>query len=173
LGQHLSLFYYRRQGRPQDEVISRVWIGRKLNPIEADRVVRQGITAVLDLTCEFSEAPAFLATNYLNLPVLDLTAPTSEQLRKAATFIDEHSIRGEVYVHCKIGYSRSAAAVGAYLLKNWTARNAEEAVELIRRVRPSLVVRPEAFAALRGFQRGFSQETLKAEPRIGTTLKVG
>jgi protein-tyrosine phosphatase len=110
----------------------------------------------LDLTSEFSETRPFLSTNYLNLPVLDLTAPTQTQLEKAAEFIHEQSTRGKVYVHCKIGYSRSAAAVGAYLLKNGFANTVEEAARLIRHVRPSLIVRPEVVSALRRFQRSFS-----------------
>ena len=79
LGQYLSLLYYRRHGRAWDEVVPGVWIGRKLGRVEAQQAVARGITAVLDLTAEFSEAVPFLAGNYLNLPVLDLTAPTQIQ----------------------------------------------------------------------------------------------
>jgi membrane-associated phospholipid phosphatase len=165
LGQYLSLICYRRHCRAWDEVVPGVWIGRKLNRSEADRAVRQGITAVLDLTAEFSEASPFLTGNYLNLPVLDLTAPTPAQLEEAAAFIQEHSLRGKVYVHCKIGYSRSAAAVAAYLLKNGRAKTAGEAVHLIRRVRPSLIVRPEIFDALKKFQTGSSQPLRQSIPQ--------
>ncbi|MFQ5903137.1 MAG: dual specificity protein phosphatase family protein [Candidatus Binatia bacterium] len=160
LGQRLSLLYYRRQGRPWNEVAPGILIGQRLSRPEAQRAVSQGITAVLDLTSEFSETSPFLSTNYLNLPVLDLTAPTQTQLEKAAAFIQEQSTRGKVYVHCKIGYSRSAAAVGAYLLKNGLANTAEEAVKFIRGVRPLLIVRPEALGALHRFRRNFSQSTL-------------
>jgi len=57
-----------------------VWIGRKLNDREAANAVRQGVTAVLDLTAEFSEAKPFLALRYLNIPILDLTAPMQKRL---------------------------------------------------------------------------------------------
>jgi len=149
LGQQLSLLYYRRQCRSWDEVVPGVWIGRKLNHREAAEAVRRGVTAVLDLTAEFSEARPFLAAAYRNVPILDLTAPTSEQLRETTEFINEHALRGTVYVHCKIGYSRSAAVVGSYLIANGKAKTAEEAIALMRSVRPSLVVRQEAFTALR------------------------
>lgn len=165
LGQYLSLLYYRRHCRPWDQVLPGVWIGRKLSRAEADQAVSRGITAVLDLTAEFSEADPFLAGNYLNLPVLDLTAPTTTQLEEAAAFMQKHSLRGKAYVHCKIGYSRSAAAVGAYLLKNGRARTAEEAVRLIRRVRPSLIVRSEILDALRKFQIGSSQRLRQTNPQ--------
>ena len=65
-----------------------------------------------------------------------------------ADFIDEHSQNGIVYVHCKIGYSRSAAAVGAWLLKTGKISGVEGALALIRRARPSVVIRPEIISAL-------------------------
>ena len=151
LGQRLSLLYYRRQCRPWDEVVPGVWIGRQLNDAQAAEAVGQGVTAVLDLSVEFSEAAPFRALNYRHLPVLDLTAPTLDQLREAARFIDEQSPAGIVYVHCKIGYSRSAAAVGAYLFSRGAADTVEEVVTLLRKARPSIVIRPEALAALQQF----------------------
>jgi protein-tyrosine phosphatase/membrane-associated phospholipid phosphatase len=153
LGQKLSLVYYRRQCRAWDEVCPRVLLGRRLTDAEAAEAVRRGVTGVLDLTAEFSEAAPFLRTSYRHLPILDLTAPTIDQLREAAEFIAAEASRGTVYVHCKIGYSRSAAAVGAYLLASGQAATAEEAVERLHRARPAIIVRPEAMAALRAFAR--------------------
>ena len=71
-------------------------------------------------------------STYRNLPILDLTAPTQDQLREAVAFIAEESAQGTVYVHCKIGYSRSAAVVGAYLLASGQAATVEEAIALLR-----------------------------------------
>ena len=48
-------------------------------------------------------APAFVTRRYLDLPILDLTAPPDAALRQAVQFIREESARGKVYVHCKIG----------------------------------------------------------------------
>ncbi len=56
LGQQLSLLYYRRQCRPWDEAAPGVLIGRQLTDAEAAEAIRTGVTAVLDLTGEFSEA---------------------------------------------------------------------------------------------------------------------
>jgi protein-tyrosine phosphatase len=149
LGQYLSVLYYRRRGNAWDEVAPGLLVGGVLSAAEADEVVRRGVTAVLDLTAEFSESAALLARRYRNLPVLDLTAPTPDQMREAAEFIAEESARGVVYVHCKLGYSRSAAAACAYLLATGQAPCAEEAVARLRRARPSVIVRGEALRALR------------------------
>jgi protein-tyrosine phosphatase/membrane-associated phospholipid phosphatase len=153
-GQQLSLLYYRSHASPWNEVVPRVWMGRRLTRSEAAQAIAQGATAVLDLTGEFSEAGSLLSLNYLNLPVLDLTAPTPVQLRAALDFINAHRRAGAVLVHCKIGYSRSAAVIGCWLLDTGRAATPEEAVARMRDARPGLVVRREAWRALREFPRG-------------------
>ncbi|MEY2488730.1 MAG: hypothetical protein QOC70_672 [Verrucomicrobiota bacterium] len=157
LGQQLSLLYYRRQCRPWDKVTSEVWIGRTLNDREATEATRLGVTAVLDLTAEFSEAKPFRTLIYRNTPILDLTAPSTDQLREMATFIDHESRKGVVYIHCKIGYSRTAAAAAAYLLQTGKSASVTEAIALLRQVRPAIVVRPEVVSALSEFARSLPQ----------------
>ncbi len=166
-GQYLSLLYYKRQARSWDEVAPGLRIGRVLNDREAAQSVHDGVTAVLDVTAEFSEAKQFLAARYLNIPVLDLTAPTPEQLASATDFIVNELKTGKVYVHCKIGYSRSAAIVGAYLMSAGVVRSAEEAVAYMRRARPSLIVRPEVLHVLKRFE----QEKTAAGVSPGTTAQ--
>jgi protein-tyrosine phosphatase len=153
LGQQLSLLYYRRQCRPWDKVTPEVWIGRMLNQRDAEAAARLGVTAVLDLTAEFSEAPAFRALTYRNIPILDLTAPSVDQLQEMAAFIDSESRQGIVYIHCKVGYSRTAAAAAAYLLEAGRATSVTEAIALLGQVRPAIVVRPEVISALSEFAR--------------------
>lgn len=153
VGQHLSLVYYRRKCRAWDEVTPGVLIGRVLSNKEAKVAIDQGATAVLDLTAEFSEPVTFRTVKYRNIPILDLTAPAPSQLKEAVKFISEESNSGTVYVHCKIGYSRSAAVVGAYLIASGEVNSAEEGVEKLRKVRPAIVIRLEAMEALREFEK--------------------
>jgi protein-tyrosine phosphatase/membrane-associated phospholipid phosphatase len=153
LGQYLSLLYYRRQCRLWDEVAPRIWIGGKLGRRAANDALRAGVTAVLDLSSEFSEAQPFRAINYRNIPILDLTAPTQAQLSQMADYIDNQSRSGIVYVHCKIGYSRSAAAIAAYLLASGKANSAADAFAIIRAARPSIVIRREIIVALSEFEQ--------------------
>lgn len=151
LGQQLSWRYYQRQCRPWDKVTPQVWIGRMLNQREAVAATRRGVTAVLDLTAEFSESKAFRALSYHNIPILDLTAPSTAQLQEMAAFIDDESCEGVVYIHCKIGYSRTATAAAAYLLQTGKVDSVSEAIAFLRHVRPAMVVRPEVVAALSQF----------------------
>lgn len=76
---------------------------------------------------------------------------SSAQLDRAVAFIVEQPKRGIVYVHCKIGYSRSAAVVGAYLLDSGMCKTADEAIAHLKSVRPAIVIRPEVEGAIRGF----------------------
>lgn len=154
VGQYLSLVYYRCRCRAWDQVSPGVLVGCVLTRAEARALIQQGVTAVVDLTAEFSESAPLRATRYLNLPILDLTAPTQEQLRQAAAFIEAEAATGCVYVHCKIGYSRSAAVVGAYLLTRQPGIEVTAVVDRLRKVRPTIVVRPEAMKALHLFARG-------------------
>ncbi len=151
VGQYFSLLYYRSQCRPWDDVTPRIWIGGKLGSRSANKALRAGVASVLDLSAEFSEAKLFRKINYRNIPILDLTAPTQAQLADMGEFIGNHSRNGTVYVHCKIGYSRSAAAVAAYLIMSGKANTADEAFAIIRRVRPSVVIRPEVISGLSEF----------------------
>jgi protein-tyrosine phosphatase/membrane-associated phospholipid phosphatase len=151
LGQEISRLCYRRQCRAWNELTPRVWMGGVLSEKEAAAAIRQGVTAVVDLTAEFSEPAPFRSVIYKNIPVLDLTAPTVNQLEKMAAFIEEQARSGVVYVHCKIGYSRTAAAAAAYLRRAGTVRTVSEAIDLLRRARPTMVVRPEVMTALHAF----------------------
>jgi protein-tyrosine phosphatase len=85
------------------------------------------------------------------MPILDLTAPNAAQLQAAVEFISQQAVHGIVCVHCKVGYSRSAAVVGAYLLALGQAKTVDQAIAVLRNSRPTIVIRPEALAALNSF----------------------
>jgi protein-tyrosine phosphatase len=168
LGQELSRLYYRRQGRAWNELMPRVWIGGVLSEKEAAECVRRGVTAVLDLTAEFSESAVFRSMTYKNIPILDLTAPTVDQLEEMAAFIEEQAEAGIVYAHCKIGYSRTAAAAAAYLLRTGTVRTVSEAIDVLRKTRPNIVVRSEVMAALNQYASArFRRLSFRTEPIPG------
>ena len=150
--QWLSWIYYRGKSARWSEVTPQVWIGALPTPKIARDAIAAGVTAVLDLTVEFSEAEPFLKTRHLNLPVLDLTAPTRHQLGEAVRFIEAESARGIVFIHCKAGYSRSAGAVGAWMLGSGRWRAVDEVIAHLKSVREGIVIRPEIRMALRDFQ---------------------
>ena len=143
LGQELSLLWYSHQCHPWDEIHKGIFVGRVLAGEEAAKAKAAGVKAVIDLTGEFSENEIFLKLPYLNLQVLDLTAPSSEQVAEAIAFIDKHRPEGAIYIHCKIGYSRSAAIAGAWLLAHGHAENVPDAIDQLKAARTNIVIRPE------------------------------
>ncbi len=168
VGQYLSLLYYRRQCDAWNQVTPQVWIGTRLTGREAGEAARQGVTAVLDMTTEFSEPPAFRNLVYHNIPVLDLTEVSAAQLHEAITFISQQASKGVVYVHCKVGYSRSAAAVGSWLLATGQAGSVEQALEILRRARPEIIFRLEVAMALRSLFE--SQEFQRSRTEFSNRL---
>ncbi len=159
LGTELSFRWFCRRDDPYGEVVPGLLVGRRLNPREASTAVAaQGIATVVDLTAEFSETEVFRDLCYFNLPILDLTPPTPDELCVVCRFIDNRIGTGPVYLHCALGYSRSAIAAAAYLLYAGCAESAEQAVELLRRARPKAVLTDAHVAALRAVLPGVSDE---------------
>lgn len=151
LGQDYSRRAYAKQCRPLDQLISNLYIGRQLTEDDVESCLPSDVVAVVDLTAEFTEPAALLALNYKNIALLDLTAPSNQHILNIVQFIDRQREQGSVYIHCKVGYSRTAAIAGCYLIHSGHAKNAQDAMELLRKVRPTIVIRPEAEQAIRSF----------------------
>jgi Dual specificity phosphatase, catalytic domain len=88
---------------------------------------------------------------YRSVPVLDLTVPSAADLRASVEAIEEGRRKGPVLVCCALGYSRSAAAVVAWLLTTERAGTVALAMDTVRRARPSMVLASEHRAALETF----------------------
>jgi membrane-associated phospholipid phosphatase len=114
LGMFARLLIYRCGRERWVEAAPGVYGGRLLTRGEALELKTMGITGVLDLTAEHAETRLFLETDYLNVPVLDLTRPSEHQIASAIAFISQHAGRGGVYVHCALGISRSAAVTKSF-----------------------------------------------------------
>ncbi len=113
---------------------------------------RQGIGAVLSLTetplAEDVMARHDLATLHLSVP--DLTAPTTEQLMRALSFIDLHRARGRaVAVHCLVGEGRTGTVLAAYRIRG--GATPDQALRELRGHRPGAVGSKEQERALRAF----------------------
>ena len=150
-GKAISCRFYHRSAPQCLEVAANVVVGGWLDARDPGEFGKLKCTAVLDLTAEFSEWRRLRTGAYKNIQVLDLTLPAREDVRRAVEFIKDHAERGRVYVHCALGYSRSAGIAAAYMLATGGAETAGEAVAKIRGVRPQIVLRQEWMELLREF----------------------
>ena len=141
------------RGHPQAVAVDgRVWLGRQP---DAAAVRRMGLCALIDVSAELP-APQTLAVT--GIPMLDLVPPTPAQLRAAADAIDAalaaHPGDAPVLVCCALGYSRSAAAVAAWLLRSGRHADIDSAIAALRVRRPQLVLHDAHRAALAALLAG-------------------
>ena len=147
--------YFNRGQVPYGEVQPGLFIGRKLTQHEASRMP---VKAVLDLMAEYDEVPAFLQLNYCNIPILDLTAPSPEQLSQAVDFLKQNP---NCYLHCSLGLGRTCAVAVAYLISQ--GQSLEEALASVQAVRPRVRLADGTLAVLREWASRF--EACAAELR--------
>src|SRR5262245_55898282 len=121
---------------PAVEVTASAWLGR----IPA---AGSSFASVVDLAAELP-APA-RAPRWRAFPALDLVTPAPHLLSEAAAAIEREAALakdggGGVLVCCALGLSRSAAAIATWLAATGRARNAAEAIAMVKAVRPQVVL---------------------------------
>lgn len=125
-----------------------VWIGRM--PGDSDTLPPKVYT-LIDLCAEL---PCHASSRaYQSLPALDLIPLTTAQLEDAAKSIARAVARGPVMVCCALGYSRSAAAVAAWLIASDQVASAHDAAALIRTARPQVKLHAQQCQALDNLAR--------------------
>ncbi|WP_417669798.1 diacylglycerol kinase family protein [Pseudoalteromonas tetraodonis] len=105
---------------PIQQINDNLFLACRLFPSDIDTLKENGITAILDVTCEF-DGLEWTSTqeniSYLNIPVLDHSVPTHSQLNQAINWIHHHIKKDRrVVVHCALGRGRSVFVMAAYLL---------------------------------------------------------
>jgi len=138
LGAWINSRSWTRRCATPNEVADGVFIGRiPMRPHDFD--------AIVDLCAELPcHTPAF----YRSIPVLDHVVATDDELRAAVAAIEEGRTHGRVLVCCALGFSRSASAVIAWLLMTRRATTLEQAMEMVRRARPAMVLHTRHHLAL-------------------------
>jgi protein-tyrosine phosphatase len=97
-----------------------------------------GVRSVVDVTAEL---PCHVnSVAYRSVPMLDLVAPSMRQLEMAADAIEASMPKAPVLVCCALGFSRSALAVAAWLVRAGRAGDAAAAVAQVRHARPAVVL---------------------------------
>ncbi len=121
-----SLWWTRRDAA--QEFSTGVWIGGVPQA--------RGMSSVVDLTAELLFEAA--GDKYRGVPMLDLMAPTVEQLEAAVSAINELTGSRPTLVCCALGYSRSATAAVAWLVASGTSECVDLAILQLLRIRPQV-----------------------------------
>jgi hypothetical protein len=115
-----------------NEVAPGLYVGRR--PRGAHELP-DGLTRVLDLTCEFAEHPAIRALpGYRAMPVLDASVPPLADL--TALINEVAADPAPLLVHCAQGRGRSAAVMCAILVARGVEPDIALALARIRAARP-------------------------------------
>jgi len=137
LGLHFSRRLYARHAGPAcSRITPTLLIGGRATRFVGEAHMLAGVVAVVDLTAEHDECAPFRVLPCLSIPLLDLVAPSVAACLLAAAFIDHHARRGTVYMHCGLGYSRSATIAAAYLIHSGRAADVEDACKTVQRLHP-------------------------------------
>jgi protein-tyrosine phosphatase len=145
LGVWISYRLYTRAAPARHEALPSLYFGRWPR---GDDLASYAPVAVLDLTAEFSRKRNLPLHSYANIPILDLTTPEPLALQSAVEFIDKYIQHGPVFVHCALGFSRSATVVAAWLVRSKRFATPEEAMSHLAAQRRGVTWSPAHITAI-------------------------
>ncbi len=134
------------------QITPEIFVGPQYRQMGKRVLENLGFSNSLSLRIEFDDAIHNLAMkDYCYVPVVDGCAPTIEQLHKGATFIHQAITKGEkIYIHCHGGIGRAPTMAAAYFVSQGLTVN--NAIELIKQVRPYIEINPIQLEQLRRFE---------------------
>ena len=139
-GVRLNMAYWLSGKAKTAQVRDGVWIG-SVSGISDD------LSAVLDVCAEYP-CPRCRGA-YRVLPLLDMVAPSENDLVQAALLLEAlRRQHGKVLTCCALGYGRSATVVLTWLLVYGGCRDLAQATAELKQVRPQMVLSPETAKAV-------------------------
>ncbi|PAT33554.1 serine/threonine protein phosphatase [Vandammella animalimorsus] len=147
----LNRHWWTRRHPQPNAIAPGLWLGRM--PARPGPELPPQCAALIDLCAELPcpRAVHRQLAHYTALPWLDLLIPTAEQCLQAADAIEaaRRQAPGQaVLVCCALGYSRSAMAVAAWLLRYGHAASPAAAVARLQAARPQAVLHASHRAVL-------------------------
>lgn len=152
-GVRLNMAYWLRGKAKTAQVREDVLVGSIL-------AVSDDCPAVLDVCAEYSR-PRYHGA-YRALPMLDMVAPSENDLVQAAVLLEElRQQHGKVLTCCALGYGRSAAVILTWLLVYGGCRDLAQATAELKQTRPQMVLPQETAKAVEaavGYLKNFGAD---------------
>ncbi|OJF68028.1 hypothetical protein BK026_04105 [Alteromonas sp. V450] len=152
--------YARRTDKvpPLQKIEPNLYLACRMSSKHVELLNENHIDAILDVTAEFDglDWTAYQEDyRYLNVPVLDHTSPTPEQLVLAINWLNQQiSESKNVVVHCALGRGRSVLVVAAYLLAKNPELSVDEALSQINQIRQTARLNKRQLASLQEVRDG-------------------
>lgn len=103
--------------------------------------IPEDVRCIVDLAAEFPEtAKSRKERRYISMPVLDGWVPTEKQFILLLKTLQ--TVEGPVYLHCAEGCGRSGMVAAGLLMSIGEAKDVEEALAKLRRIRPKIRLEP-------------------------------
>ena len=129
LGARINRWAWTRRLPARTQVARGVWLGRLPERVPAG-------FALIDMSAEFHGSRG---ERHRAFPCLDLVTPPPEVLAGAAEAIEAERRSGRpVLIACALGFSRSAAASAAWLVRSGRAGDAAAAIAVLERTAPRI-----------------------------------
>lgn len=147
--------YPKLTGKPvlhTSQITPQIFVGTQFGAAGKQLLERNGIHYDVNLREEFDDAAHGLALkHYCYLPTPDDHDPSIEQLEQGIAFIEQAvKDNGRVYIHCAGGIGRAPTMAAAYFMRQ--GMTLDEALALIRKVRPFIRIMPPQMALLKRFE---------------------
>ncbi len=156
LGNFLTWKYWRNKVSTFNQIDDQVFIGMSLDQDDQVFLQENNIKTVIDLAPELnSQIPD--SVGYISQPLLDLAIPDPEKLITIVDQIKQASKKGKVYVHCKLGLSRSILAAGAWLVAS--GQDKKDVWQKLKQIQPLCTDRLYMRIALELFDTEFKKRS--------------
>jgi hypothetical protein len=142
-------------GRPMmrfSRITPEIYIGPQYRSRGLRSLEREGILYCINMRIEYDSSKyGLIPKGYCYLPTIDDTAPTMEHLEEGVAFIQKAvSEGGKVYIHCAGGIGRAPTMAVAYFITQ--GNTVEEAIGMIKKIRPFINITPIQMERLKEFE---------------------